>query len=238
MIAWFCELAPTTVRRYLRLAGVPMRNHPRTMAPVSSLPRQPHWKLHLHNGANELVCGRKFCAGCGRWRHLCDYPRNASKEYRVPLARCRACVNITRKWYDHHLTPRQVENRRERHRIYYGGRSEGVSNGHASVVDRVEYAFLPSAPVGELLDGMSDKALKALAEHVGTDERALRRYVSGESEHVRLDIADALAVTLGHHLFDLYGDTPIVHNVTALDREVRIGDGPREPLPWEVRVVR
>lgn len=222
MIAWWLRVAPTTVYRYLQLAHVPMRNYTRTVAPVAPLARQPYWELHIHNGANEVVCGRKFCAGCGRWRHVCDFPRNASKGYKVALARCRACVNITRKWYDRHLTPEQVENRRERHRIYYTRRDgAGPGNGHASVIDKIEYVYLPAGPLRTALgDTRLDQS--EVARRVGISDRALARYHTGESAHIRLDIADRLALVLGFHLFDLYGDTPIVHNVTALDREVRV----------------
>jgi hypothetical protein len=86
-----------------------------------------------------------------------------------------------------------------------------------NVINKVEWAFLPSAPIGALLDGLSDDGIMALCARTGLGDRTLRRYVTGDSEHIRLDIADKIVVALGLSLYGVYGDTPIRHNVTNWD---------------------
>ena len=224
-ISWWLEVAPTTVYRYLRLANIPRRNFARTVAPVSKRKRPPYWRLHTRDGSSEVECGRKFCAGCGHWREVCDFPRDATKGYRVPLARCRACVNITRKWYDRHLSPEQLADRRERHRIFYAGRrntGQRNGNGHPNVTDKIEWAFLPAEPLALLLDDVGEDFYEHIARRVGVSDRTLNRYLNGESEYVRLDIADKLALALGSTLWDVYGDTPIIHHLATLGQEVPV----------------
>jgi hypothetical protein len=98
--------------------------------------REAYWELHVRGGTaprSPVVLGRKHCAGCGRWRHVCDFGVIRGR-FR---ARCRAC-----------------------HRAYM---------------------------------------------RLWTANRV------GESRHVRLDIADRLALAVGTHLWDLYGDAPLIH---------------------------
>src|SRR5437764_9448320 len=73
-IAWFIGVAPNTAWRYLREAGARHVATARRVTVVSRLPRAPYWELHARGGASEVVLGRKFCSGCGRWRHWCDFP--------------------------------------------------------------------------------------------------------------------------------------------------------------------
>lgn len=64
-------------------------------------------------GRNPVVCGRKFCAGCGRWRQIVDF----SCHKRDPLqvnARCYACVRIGHNT----ASERERERRREYNRLY------------------------------------------------------------------------------------------------------------------------
>jgi len=106
------RLSPTTVWRYLRLAGEP--HHTALSVPnVSVLPRPPFWALHERLGSCEVVCGRKFCSRCGRWRHLADFPRDSHKRG-VALSHCAACQKAVRRYGYHHETEAQRANRRER----------------------------------------------------------------------------------------------------------------------------
>lgn len=223
-IAWFLGIGRSTVDTYLRLAGVPRMTRARRRRYQASLPRTVNGAVARHLGASEIVSGRKFCSVCGRWRLLCDFPRDAHKRHSRPEARCRACGNAARRWYHQHLSESQLANKRERHRIWTKQTRNGKGNGHVhpNVIDEVEWAFLPVAPLQDVLASVPEGRMTWLGDRVGLGEKALRRYMTGESQHVRLDIADNLLVTLGLHLFDVYGDVPVTRNLGHLDSEVRI----------------
>ena len=224
VIAWWIGVSPHTVWNYLR--GVPRLMRARQVAKVSVLPRAPYWELHTRLGAAEVVAGRKFCSTCGRWRQLCDYPHERRGAVVKPLARCEGCSRATRRYYDSHMTPAQVANRREAQRFYKEGerRAAGVPVAwwRKSVVDRPERVYLPNEPLGSMLDSLTDETLQDIVRRTGIGDRQLRRIITGESRHVRLDLADKLALALGTHLYDLYGDTPTLRAVSHQDDEVPV----------------
>jgi len=191
------RLSPTTVWRYLRLAGEP-RHTALSVPNVSVLPRPPFWALHERLGSCEVVCGRKFCSRCGRWRHLADFPRDSHKRG-VALSHCAACQKAVRRYGYHHETEAQRANRRERHRMFYNGqrRQAGIPESTAqrvTVIDRIEGTRLPLEP---LLVELRRVDRAELARRAGIDETSIRRLTNGVSAHVRIDLADRLAVALG-----------------------------------------
>jgi hypothetical protein len=204
------NLAPTTVRHRLRIYGVTLRLRP--IAPTSQLKRQPYTELHRYNGTPEVVMGRKFCPGCGRWRHLCDFPRDRRKNpyYHGRLtSRCEACGNIARRYYYRHSAASQLELRREYWRIYKEAkrREAGVPESTANrrrVTDRKERIFLDPAPLVAEIKRQCGDEYGWLARRSGVSERAIYRLRSGESAHVRIDNADKLALGLGLTLELIY----------------------------------
>lgn len=46
---------------------------------------------------NPIMCGRKFCTGCGRWRHVVDFAchtRDENGEMTLVAGTCRACTRL------------------------------------------------------------------------------------------------------------------------------------------------
>lgn len=193
-----------TVVRHLKATGVPL-THVARVAPTWGSRRPPYWELHAHGGAVEVVLGRKFCPGCGRWRLLLDYPVRLGR----PAPRCRACQNIEHAWRYAHQTEAQREIRNEYRRfqseVYRrraGAEPREFKNRH-TVIDRPEYVFLSREPLlGELERLNGDVGI--VARRAGVPERTLLRIRTGESRRVRIDVADKLAVALGIPLEALY----------------------------------
>jgi hypothetical protein len=134
--------------------------------------RPAYWELRGPGRAraNPIVCGRKFCTVCGRWRLLCDFTHEGDK----PRGACVTCRRVAAR-----TAARNIP----RHR-------------------------LDPAPLLALLDRVPIGELGALARRAGVSERAIRRYRTGESRHIDLDLADRLALALGSHLSLIYDDTP------------------------------
>jgi hypothetical protein len=174
--------------------------------------REAYWELHVRGGTaprSPVVLGRKHCAGCGRWRHVCDFGVIRGR-FR---ARCRACHRAYMRLWTANRTPEQREARREYERFLTEGkrRQAGIPVTRRklpSVVDRPEYVFLEPGPLLGAIKGWEDLDL---AKVTGIPARTIFRYRVGESRHVRLDIADRLALAVGTHLWDLYGDAPLIH---------------------------
>jgi hypothetical protein len=197
--------------------------------------RPAYWELTRRGGRRNrpgprspLVLGRKFCAGCGHWRHACDFALHRGRL----RPRCHACTRIYQRRWRYNATPEQRERIREYDRIWQNTkrREAGIPprNYHhrASVIDRPEHVFLPTAPLvteierylieseaagehsGDLGFGITGLAMRA-----GMQERSVRRLLIGESLHVRLDLADRLALALGLHLALIYGDTPLIYDL-------------------------
>jgi len=52
--------------------------------------RPAYWELHIPGKhVNPIVCGRKFCSTCGRWRHLVYFVR----ENDAPRSICITCAS-------------------------------------------------------------------------------------------------------------------------------------------------
>lgn len=210
VIATRLNIAPTTVWRYLRLAGVPKFQTARRVAAVSLLKRPPYWALHTRLGSYEILCGRKFCPACGRWRHLCDFPPERRRGG-LPSARCRACRNIGRSYYFTHETPEQRANRRERHRIFYEGkrREAGIpvsTHKRRTVIDNREGIYVPVAKLKAALDELDDGDFGELSRRAGVPERSIYRVRYVNKTKVQIDVADKLAVALGTTSALLFGE--------------------------------
>lgn len=158
---------------------------------------------------NPVVCGRKFCAKCGRWRLAMDFDvqRSPGRPDRL-RSWCRTCQRISLRRYP--ATKRQRELRREYQRIW-----QEVQRRRAGVPPR-HWRFprpLPQNDNGRFLDpsplvaelAQWDGTQKALAAAAGVPPRAIYRIESGECRQVRLDTADRLALALGRSLAELWG---------------------------------
>jgi hypothetical protein len=195
----------------LRKAGEPLVNYPRSLAQIG--PGRPaYWALH--HDSTEVVLGRKFCSVCGRWRLLVDFPYE-SKSGRI-RSRCEGCQLRALRYYNAHLSDAQQANRRERNRIY----SEGIRRrlgmpirqrpNRVTVIDRKqESVMLDPEPLVKvihdwMLEQNGDGTTEALARRAGVPPRSIYRLRVGESRHVRLDVADKLAVAVGVPLAVLY----------------------------------
>ena len=164
--------------------------------------------------SNPVVLGRKFCASCGRWRLALDFSPMGRKGSKLSPY-CRVCVaRRHREQYRAPHSPEWWEQRREYQRIYQqtkrreAGIPERVWN-RATVVDRLEYRFLPIGPLVAEIERHPD-SYSVIARRAGTTERSVRRLVTGESAHVRLDLADRICFAMGTWLALVYGDTPLV----------------------------
>lgn len=175
--------------------------------------RRPYWELNQRGGAvgprSPVVCGRKHCAGCGRWRHVCDF-----REHRgCPRPRCRVCQAAYSRAWRQRLTPEQRARINEYHRFWSEAqrRRQGIQprnfRHRRTVIDRVESVGLPPGPLRAVITwtGLPDIDIGAAA---GVPPRSVYRVRMGESRHVRLDIADKLALALGIPLEQLYAGVP------------------------------
>jgi hypothetical protein len=179
-----------------------------------------------------VVLGRKFCSGCGRWRPVSDFhlqserpPLRANGLGRPPSAsglrsRCQACSNAAQRQRRAVRTPEQRRIDAEYYRFYsevhrrLAGKPVRVRK--TSVVDHPERILLDPAPllaelehyIRQLGDNYSanghPKTWGELAERAGISQRAIYRLRHGESQHVRIDIADKLAVAIGVPLAVIY----------------------------------
>lgn len=171
--------------------------------------RPAYWQLTQRGGLPRegvVVLGRKFCAGCGHWRHVADFG-----EYRGgPRARCRACTRIYQRNWHANATPEQRARINEYHRIWYEAKQREAGGQRQfyrrSVVDQVERVLLEPGPLLSEVErsGLTDLELQALS---GISARAIYRLRTGGSRHIRLDVADKLAVGLGVPLALLYHPT-------------------------------
>jgi hypothetical protein len=178
------------------------------------------------NASNPVVCGRKYCAGCGRWRHAVDFRPRTDKH--VPSSSCEPCRRAARRARYARWTPEQMERKREyarfwleKHRRETGGKARPFKN-RRTVVDRAERIFLPREPLlKEITIYMRQHSVysmngeltayqwRELAQLAGVNERSLYRLRHEDGGHVRIDLADRLAVTIGVPLSLIYpADTP------------------------------
>lgn len=124
---------------------------------------------------------------------------------------CAACVHRHKRERWANMTPEQKVLRREYQRIWTEGkrRAAGIpprqfKNGKPPV----ERVFLPVDPiVREMTRFMlvhDEMSWRGLARMVGTGDRALWRLRHRESRHIRVDLADRIAVAIGTPLALIY----------------------------------
>lgn len=201
---------------------------------------RPPYRATGKRGTNPVVLGRKFCPSCGRWRLLVDFHVNGrwpNGEPRHWQGSCATCQRIHKRevnghqprppaltheerlararerWRQRREDPVWLADRREYERIYKEAkrREAGIkptTHRRRTVVDRREYVFLDPGPLLGAIKGWEDLDLEKVT---GIPARTIYRYRVGESRHVRLDLADRLALAVGTHLYDLYGDAPLIH---------------------------
>jgi hypothetical protein len=152
-----------------------------------------------------IVCGRKYCTGCGRWRLLVDFGRQRGR-FR---SRCRTCHNASERERHLALSDEQRERWREYQRIWHEAkrREAGVPErdyDKRSPVDVPERVFLERAPlIAELR--LRNGEYRMIAQRSGVPARTITRLLNDGGRFVRLDVADKLAVALGVPLAVVYG---------------------------------
>jgi ribosome-binding protein aMBF1 (putative translation factor) len=158
---------------------------------------------------NPIVLGRKFCSRCGHWRHACDFAPRWRNTGSGLSSQCRACTRIMNRESYARRTPEQRDRANEYHRIWSevqrrrAGKPARTAN-RPSVVDRPERILLDPAPLIAALRRYEYSQVE-LAARAGIRPRAIYRITHGESKHVRVDVADKLAVALGLPLEVIYG---------------------------------
>jgi hypothetical protein len=204
---------------------------------------RPTYRGFSKHAPNPVVCGRKFCSRCGRWRQTCDFhvhrrwPNGSARDFQTW---CMACTRTAARerygWKPRAVLPPMTdaqklarvnalalaryhermagepgyrETRNEYERIYRTAkrRERGIQarvyHHHPTVVDRAERIMLDPEPLlAELRLRNGEWGL--IAERAGLQGRTVHRLLHGESAHVRLDVADKLAVALGIPLSILY----------------------------------
>jgi hypothetical protein len=176
---------------------------------------------------NPIVLGRKFCARCGHWRHVCDFAPRSRNTGSGLDSYCRACNRMMNREAYARQTPEQRERQREYWRIWREAkaRAAGVPRSKGkrhTVIDRPEYRFLPAAPLVERIQydlahpepgtmtGDPGFGIEGLAARAGVPARSIDRLLRGESKHVRLDLADKLCFGLGVPLYLVFGEEPLI----------------------------
>jgi Helix-turn-helix len=177
--------------------------------------RPPYWELRrlgVGRTKNPTVCGRKLCPRCGRWRHLVDFPARPSRdrpEWR-PASYCRVCERASARERYARWTPEQRELWREYRRIWSEAKAreagrQTYQRRRSTAVDRIERVFLPREPIAREL-ALLNGELATLSKRSGVSERTIGRIIAGESRHVRIDVADKLAVAIGKSAAQLWGE--------------------------------
>jgi DNA-binding CsgD family transcriptional regulator len=219
-VAEICKrtgLGRTSVGRHLKASGAKPRVD--RVAHVWT-GRAPYWGLHAWGGAVDVVLGRKFCPGCGRWRHVVDFAPHPSHPDR-PWPRCETCVRLTARHYWANLSPETRADRREANRFREEGRRRRRGarprdfKSRPSVIDKREAVYFPVEPLRDELaaweaqfegvehDAVAGPPWGTLAALAGVPDRSLYR-VRLQSRKVQIDVADKLAVALGVPLALLY----------------------------------
>ena len=157
---------------------------------------------------NPVVCGRKFCCYCGRWRHVCDFRPNSRNTRSGLNSLCETCQRIKSREQRARATAKQRAQIREYQRLWHymrrreAGVPERQFKHRHTVVDKKEPVFLPREPLLEALDSVDD--WETLARAAGVPARTVLRIRTDPKTHVRLDIADKLATALGWPLEVIY----------------------------------
>lgn len=172
--------------------------------------RAPYWELHRPGGrpgkpkaapVNGLVCGRKFCTSCGRWRHAVDFCRDPRTTSGLG-SWCRTCQHRYRRRYL--ARPDKREALREYHRIYYEAklherRRAKQRLGRGKTIGPRQSKPLSAAPLVAAIDAAIGVAgVGATATRIGITERNLLRVRNADTVYVGTAdrIASALDLTL------------------------------------------
>jgi hypothetical protein len=159
-----------------------------------------------------LVCGRKHCARCGRWRHACDFACVNGEL----VSWCRTCKGA---WHRVHYRDEPSYSRRlEYMRIYHEAkrREAGMKPRQFSEERPLPRSLNPELDAGPLValfeqhiyaersNGHPDFSWNDLARQIGMPSRTVRRWRAGAK--VRTTSADRVCVALGYTLTLVYGE--------------------------------
>lgn len=139
---------------------------------------------------------------------MCDF-RECRRNSRSGLTSlCTACMRLAAKARRARRTQKEIVKWREYQRLWYyvkrreAGVPERQFKNRHTVVDKKERLFLPLPPLQEAMSTVDD--WEALARRAGVPAKTVHRLRIGESKHVRIDVADKLALALGWPLEVLY----------------------------------
>jgi transcriptional regulator with XRE-family HTH domain len=146
--------------------------------------------------ANPIVCGRKFCARCGRWRGVCDFGRQPGNTLTGLRSYCHGCERAVRRAWWQNASDEQRQRVVEYRRFWREAQGMKPRRRRDSVIENREAIYLPAPPlVAELRQW--DGGWEALARRAGVPPRTINRLVHGHHHRVQIDVADKLAVALG-----------------------------------------
>lgn len=166
-----------------------------------------------------VVCGRKFCSKCGRWKLAVffTYENRAGKPF--PASWCEACRHEgLRRSYESLRRDKERWARRlelNRFALYKSRRAKGVPERlwteHAKRLPRKpgKSEALPATPLLSWLDEYltrTDQPEHPFLENAGVPARRINGLRRGEAENVSLSIVDRLlfAAAEQHRLHELY----------------------------------
>ncbi len=183
---------------------------------------RPAWPGFGRGVRNPLVCGRKFCPDCGRWRHACDFrvTRHHGKERLDSY--CDTCRLRFKRRARSRWTPEQRALHREYQRFWTEAQRRAVGTPSRTFrrrvpSDRKERSLLSVDPILTAINQWlqlhlpewrrdPDRTVENLGSLAGLDARTINRYQSGESRRIQLNAADKLAMALDTPLSLLYPD--------------------------------
>lgn len=165
-----------------------------------------------------VVCGRKFCTRCGKWRLLLDFPIRHHHGKTGPGSWCAACER--RANHDRMKAVRADPIRRQRYREYHLIWQEAKRREAGALVRKSFQKPLPqtshagSLPVGPLLRWLDvwlanhpDVTESQLFEWAGSNPRRAYEFRRGRAARVSMGLASRLLETAGelpHVLHALY----------------------------------
>lgn len=182
-----------------------------------------------------VVCGRKHCASCGRWRHLVDFHpvRRANRIYAD--AYCRACRRVRKRndYAKRRLDREWMERKREYYRFWteVRRRRAGIpprTLKHRPVPDDPPWRHpdggyvrrrVPTAPLVPVVELWlreyaaehpaavnGRRGVMALARRASVPERRINGVLRLETATTHYVVADRLAVAMGLTLTLIYPD--------------------------------
>lgn len=167
--------------------------------------------------APTVVCGRRFCLECGRWRHLVDFPYRDMRypgEDR-PTGVCAGCVKVRARkerarvkadpvLYAASLEENRFRLERERRARGVPMKRWGAKNRRLPGAPNGNSELLPAGPLLEWL-GCRDEPIRVLCARAGVPERRIQFVKNGQA-HVSLSVVDRLLMATGqqHLLHEMY----------------------------------